>query len=158
MEGRSEGWNHGKRGNLRKKIKTFRIFAFSFQRSFFLSKMSASSSIKLVSGATTAEQQEAVEGGLVNPFNGKPFTKQYKDILVKRKDLPVHKQRGEFLKLVHSSQMLVFVGETGSGKTTQLSDLVTCVPISPSFEQMVLIYVSLFFNDIQSLTLRSTLD
>ncbi|EFX06258.1 pre-mRNA splicing factor RNA helicase [Grosmannia clavigera kw1407] len=46
--------------------------------------------------------------------------KQYFQILEGRRNLPVHKQRQEFLKVFHSTQILVFVGETGSGKTTQI--------------------------------------
>jgi pre-mRNA-splicing factor ATP-dependent RNA helicase DHX15/PRP43 len=45
-------------------------------------------------------------------------------ILKKRRDLPVHQQRDEFLKLYQQSQILVFVGETGSGKTTQIPQFV----------------------------------
>ena len=33
----------------------------------------------------------------------------------------MHKQRDEFLKLYQENQILVFVGETGSGKTTQMT-------------------------------------
>lgn len=40
--------------------------------------------------------------------------------LQRAKELPVHKQRSEFLKLVHSNQVVILVGETGSGKTTQV--------------------------------------
>ncbi len=36
----------------------------------------------------------------------------------------VHKQRQEFLDLYHQAQILVFVGETGSGKTTQIPQYV----------------------------------
>ncbi|RKO95467.1 P-loop containing nucleoside triphosphate hydrolase protein, partial [Caulochytrium protostelioides] len=57
----------------------------------------------------------------MNPYTGKPFSAQYKAILAKRKQLPVHKQRQEFLDLVQKDdQFLVLVGETGSGKTTQI--------------------------------------
>ena len=41
-----------------------------------------------------------------------------------RRDLPVHAQREEFLKIFHSTQIMVFVGETGSGKTTQIPQFV----------------------------------
>ena len=36
------------------------------------------------------------------------------------KSLPVHKQKDEFIELVKNNQILVLVGETGSGKTTQI--------------------------------------
>ncbi len=41
-----------------------------------------------------------------------------------RRELPVHKQRQEFLDFYHQNQILVFVGETGSGKTTQIPQYV----------------------------------
>ena len=74
--------------------------------------------------ATTAEQAKAVEDGDVNPFTGAPFSKRYLSILKTRKDLPVHAQRHEFLQMYQKSQILVFVGETGSGKTTQIPQFV----------------------------------
>lgn len=37
-----------------------------------------------------------------------------------RQSLPVFKYREEFLKAVEEHQVLIIVGETGSGKTTQL--------------------------------------
>src|SRR3569833_999182 len=73
---------------------------------------------------TTVEQAERIEDGDYNPFNGNPHTKQYFNILKTRRDLPVHKQRQEFLNMYHSTQILVFVGETGSGKTTQIPQYV----------------------------------
>ena len=41
-------------------------------------------------------------------------------ILEVRKSLPVYRYRKEFLDLVEANQIIVVVGETGSGKTTQL--------------------------------------
>jgi len=76
--------------------------------------------MEIIPGRTTAEQAEALEDAPSNYFTNKPFTQKYKDILVKRRLLPVHKQRSEFLDLIHKNQILVLVGETGSGKTTQV--------------------------------------
>lgn len=73
---------------------------------------------------TTAKQAESLENGETNPFTGEPFTKQYRDILSVRRNLPVHAQRDEFLQIYHSSQVMIFVGETGSGKTTQIPQFV----------------------------------
>jgi len=75
---------------------------------------------KLIAGKTTAAQAEKIEDGEINPFTGKHFTQKYKDILKKRRSLPVHAHRDEFLNLIHNNQMILLVGETGSGKTTQL--------------------------------------
>jgi len=43
-----------------------------------------------------------------------------KTIEEKRKTLPVYQYRDTFLQAVHDYQILIIVGETGSGKTTQL--------------------------------------
>lgn len=73
---------------------------------------------------TTALQAHAAEDGPNNPFNNKPLSSNYFGILKTRRDLPVHKQRQEFLDMFHSTQILVFVGETGSGKTTQIPQFI----------------------------------
>ncbi|KAK7977986.1 helicase associated domain-containing protein [Apiospora saccharicola] len=74
--------------------------------------------------ATTAKQAVKAEEGDNNPFTGEPHSPQYFNILKSRRDLPVSKQRKEFLEMYHKSQILVFVGETGSGKTTQIPQYV----------------------------------
>ncbi|KAI1471159.1 P-loop containing nucleoside triphosphate hydrolase protein [Daldinia caldariorum] len=73
---------------------------------------------------TTAKQAFEAENGDNNPFTGEPHSQQYFNILKARRNLPVYKQRQEFLDLYHKSQILVFVGETGSGKTTQIPQYV----------------------------------
>lgn len=60
----------------------------------------------------------------VNPYNGKLYSQRYYDILAKRQDLPVWQAKDEFIKMVHSSQTTILVGETGSGKTTQIAQFV----------------------------------
>lgn len=55
-----------------------------------------------------------------NQFTRQKFSKRYFDILEKRVLLPVHKQRDEFLDAVSKNQIVLLVGETGSGKTTQI--------------------------------------
>lgn len=78
----------------------------------------------LIEHQTTAEQAEKLESGSVNPFTGNPFSDRYVGILKKRRDLPVHQQRQEFLDIYQKHQIMVFVGETGSGKTTQIPQFV----------------------------------
>ncbi|KAG7194323.1 DEAH-box ATP-dependent RNA helicase prp43 [Scheffersomyces spartinae] len=73
---------------------------------------------------TTASQAEELENATVNPFTGNEFSQKYFSILKTRRDLPVHAQRQEFLDTFHKSQIMVFVGETGSGKTTQIPQFV----------------------------------
>ncbi|KAI8883086.1 P-loop containing nucleoside triphosphate hydrolase protein [Backusella circina FSU 941] len=69
---------------------------------------------------TTAKEAEKLENGTINPFTEKSFSAKYQKILEGRRKLPVHAQRQEFLDMVHSNQFVVLVGETGSGKTTQI--------------------------------------
>lgn len=73
---------------------------------------------------TTAKQASKAEDSETNPFTGRAHSQRYFQILQTRRDLPVHKQRQEFLDKYHSTQILVFVGETGSGKTTQIPQYV----------------------------------
>ncbi|KAI7123847.1 putative pre-mRNA-splicing factor ATP-dependent RNA helicase, partial [Hortaea werneckii] len=74
--------------------------------------------------ATTAKAAAKAEDGPLNPFNGNQLSDRYFSILKGRRNLPVHAQRQEFLDLYQKSQILVFVGETGSGKTTQIPQFV----------------------------------
>lgn len=73
---------------------------------------------------TTAAETEVVEAGNINPFTRQKHSERYFSILKTRRDLPVHQQRDEFLQMYQKSQILVFVGETGSGKTTQIPQFV----------------------------------
>ncbi len=57
---------------------------------------------------------------LVNPYNGKPFSMRYYEIFEKRRTLPVWQQKQEFMEMLKKHQIIVLVGETGSGKTTQV--------------------------------------
>jgi pre-mRNA-splicing factor ATP-dependent RNA helicase DHX15/PRP43 len=79
-----------------------------------------------VSPSSTAERPAgrrvdfaAMEDGPENALTGLPLSPKYFEILEKRRMLPVHKQRDDFLQLVRSNQIVILVGETGSGKTTQ---------------------------------------
>uniref|UniRef100_A0A804LJ87 RNA helicase n=1 Tax=Zea mays TaxID=4577 RepID=A0A804LJ87_MAIZE len=60
----------------------------------------------------------------VNRWNGRPYTARYFDILEKRRTLPVWQQKEEFLRSLRDNQTLILVGETGSGKTTQIPQFV----------------------------------
>lgn len=55
-----------------------------------------------------------------NPWTGKPYSPKYFEILEKRKKLPVWEYRERFRDLITKNQVIVLVGETGSGKTTQV--------------------------------------
>ncbi|CAK7893829.1 pre-mRNA-splicing factor ATP-dependent RNA helicase Prp43p [[Candida] anglica] len=73
---------------------------------------------------TTAEQAQKLEDGPNNAFTGNKFSQKYFDILKVRRDLPVFAQRQQFLDIFQNTQIMVFVGETGSGKTTQIPQFV----------------------------------
>lgn len=56
----------------------------------------------------------------LNQFTGKPYSRRWHDIHNKRVKLPVWDYKETFLRLLDENQTLVLVGETGSGKTTQI--------------------------------------
>merc|ERR1719315_932143 len=41
-----------------------------------------------------------------------------------RRSLPIWKQKEEFLNLVRENQVVIVVGETGSGKSTQMTQFI----------------------------------
>jgi len=59
-------------------------------------------------------------GLTLNPLNGLPYTQKYYEIYRKRIGLPVWEYRDKFFDLLANNQTIVLVGETGSGKTTQI--------------------------------------
>lgn len=59
-------------------------------------------------------------GGSINQFTGRQFSARYYEILEKRRGLPVWQAKDEFVDMVNNHQTTVLVGETGSGKTTQI--------------------------------------
>ncbi|XP_057516708.1 probable pre-mRNA-splicing factor ATP-dependent RNA helicase DEAH2 isoform X2 [Amaranthus tricolor] len=69
-----------------------------------------------------------MNNGTVNPsinrWNGRIYTPRFFEILEKRKSLPVWQQKEEFLQVLNNNQILILVGETGSGKTTQIPQFV----------------------------------
>jgi len=56
----------------------------------------------------------------INPYTGMPHTQKYYEIFRKRVGLPVWEYREKFFTLLKENQCIVLVGETGSGKTTQI--------------------------------------
>ena len=56
----------------------------------------------------------------VNKYTGRPFSAHFWQILEKRKNLPVWEYYKQFMDMVRNNQCMVLVGETGSGKITQV--------------------------------------
>ncbi|KAM9835287.1 pre-mRNA-splicing factor ATP-dependent RNA helicase DHX15 [Syngnathus typhle] len=56
----------------------------------------------------------------INPFTELPHTARYYQILKKRQQLPVWDYREKFTHILMNHQCFAIVGETGSGKTTQI--------------------------------------
>mmetsp|Transcript_131848 Transcript_131848/g.228458 ORF Transcript_131848/g.228458 Transcript_131848/m.228458 type:complete len:706 (-) Transcript_131848:478-2595(-) len=66
------------------------------------------------------DDAKKVKVAALNLHTGKPYSQKYYDILEKRKQLPVYEAEEDFVELVRSYQVVILVGETGSGKTTQI--------------------------------------
>lgn len=68
---------------------------------------------------------------VINPLTNKPYSKNYFDILKKRRTLPAYEAKEEILKLIMQNQVTVLQGETGSGKTTQVPQfLIDCLHVT----------------------------
>ena len=70
--------------------------------------------------ANGAEKTKVNGGSVLNPYTGRPYSAKYFEILEKRRTLPVWQQKAEFLSILAKNQTMILVGETGSGKTTQV--------------------------------------
>lgn len=71
---------------------------------------------KTIDASSTVTAQQV----LLNPLTQQPYTPRYYDILKKRLQLPVWEYKTKFVDLIYKHQVIVLVGETGSGKTTQI--------------------------------------
>lgn len=80
-------------------------------------------------------QKKVNVGTTINTLTGRPYTQRYYDILEKRKQLPVWEQKADFERYMRENQILVLVGETGSGKTTQIAQW--ALDISPGRHGLV---------------------
>ncbi|KAG8734554.1 DEAH-box ATP-dependent RNA helicase prp43 [Ceratobasidium sp. 414] len=88
-----------------------------------------------------AKATEILDGD-TNPFTKQPYSDKYKKILEGRRKLPVFAQMEEFYKITkadfnqpvslgwfNANQIVVMIGETGSGKTTQIPQFVAYTDI-----------------------------
>ena len=74
----------------------------------------------VVAAAAATSSPAAAAAAAVNPFTGSSYSARYYEILAKRKKLPVWEAQQDFRDLVEKYQVVILVGETGSGKTTQI--------------------------------------
>jgi pre-mRNA-splicing factor ATP-dependent RNA helicase DHX15/PRP43 len=56
----------------------------------------------------------------INRFTMQNYSHQYLELLKKRRQLPVWEYKDAFMATLQKNQVTVLVGETGSGKTTQI--------------------------------------
>ncbi|KAJ8748660.1 hypothetical protein K2173_008105 [Erythroxylum novogranatense] len=84
---------------------------------------SVSAKITKPNGARVAAMSNAGNNS-INRWNGRAYSQRYYEILQKRTTLPVWLQKDEFLEVLRKNQVIVLVGETGSGKTTQIPQFV----------------------------------
>ena len=66
------------------------------------------------------EWKKAVLGGSKGGFGKKTDL----SILEQRQSLPIYKFKDELIKAVNDNQILIVIGETGSGKTTQMTQYI----------------------------------
>ncbi|KAL3698708.1 hypothetical protein R1sor_012784 [Riccia sorocarpa] len=59
-----------------------------------------------------------------NPYTKTPYSERYFEILEKRKTLPVWQQKDRFIDILTQNQIMIVIGDTGSGKTTQIPQFV----------------------------------
>uniref|UniRef100_A0A3Q3WSV6 ATP-dependent RNA helicase DHX15 n=1 Tax=Mola mola TaxID=94237 RepID=A0A3Q3WSV6_MOLML len=85
-----------------------------------------------MSGGTGYLKQAPTSQQQINPFTNLAHTPRYHEILRKRLQLPVCEYRERFTDILMRNQSFVLVGETGSGKTTQIPqwcvDMVRSIP------------------------------
>ncbi|XP_045540887.1 putative pre-mRNA-splicing factor ATP-dependent RNA helicase PRP1 [Papilio machaon] len=69
---------------------------------------------------TMAVPQATTSTPGINPYTGLPHSQRYHELLRRRLGLPVWEYKNDFMRLLNTHQCVVLVGETGSGKTTQI--------------------------------------
>lgn len=76
--------------------------------------------MSVVSGGGILPLKQTAIHQQINPFTNLPHTPRYYEILKKRLQLPVWEYKERFHEILTRHQSFVLVGETGSGKTTQV--------------------------------------
>jgi len=81
---------------------------------------SGSGSKKHSSDSKSSRDDDRGTGMRMNPHTGLPFSPRYFELFRKRVQLPVWEYQEKFMDLLNRHQSICLVGETGSGKTTQI--------------------------------------
>lgn len=85
------------------------------QRLFYRDGSTMSNNTSATAASTAAKNQVQF-----NAYTMLPYTTRYYELYKKRITLPVFEYRADFMRLLSQHQCIVLVGETGSGKTTQI--------------------------------------
>ncbi|KAB5589803.1 Pre-mRNA-splicing factor [Ceratobasidium theobromae] len=84
-----------------------------------------------------ATKAKEILDGQYNPFTRQTYSAKYTKILEGRRKLPVFAQMEEFFKIFNENQIVVMIGETGSGKTTQIPQFVAYTDIPHARGKMI---------------------
>ncbi|CRG99387.1 pre-mRNA-splicing factor ATP-dependent RNA helicase PRP43, putative [Plasmodium relictum] len=79
--------------------------------------------INMINGIKEKESNTN-EDLLINKLTNKRYSSRYFELLEEKKKLPAWNAKKNFLKLFKKNDILIIVGDTGSGKTTQISQFV----------------------------------
>ena len=86
-------------------------------------------------------------GGRVNPLTNDVYSERYFTLLEKRKTLPVYQQKEEFIEKIKRENVIVLVGETGSGKTTQVAQFALDAGVIGTIQYMILVPIKAYDDD-----------
>uniref|UniRef100_A0A8C9GWH2 ATP-dependent RNA helicase DHX15 n=1 Tax=Piliocolobus tephrosceles TaxID=591936 RepID=A0A8C9GWH2_9PRIM len=75
-------------------------------------------------GEDDQNKQNGESEPLINKLTNKKYSARYFELLEVKKKLPAWSAKKNFLKLFKRNNVLIIVGDTGSGKTTQISQFI----------------------------------
>ncbi|XP_035741323.1 ATP-dependent DNA/RNA helicase DHX36-like isoform X3 [Vespa mandarinia] len=79
---------------------------------------------KAMSAKSKLERDPISDKSLLDEFNGKLYSSDYKAMQAFRKKLPAYEKKADILDLIKKNQVVVISGETGCGKTTQVAQFI----------------------------------